>query len=228
MKRFLLALASSFVIVTQASAIVGGPFDNNSFFGTDSTGTYQGVVTGSGISGIMVFGTSGISSVDVNTRSMMGTYGNAGRALFFVRGTLVSADVASVADMADRHLTLALTGSVSYGTTDVERIGDPGFGVSYTLEGVSQLSGYLEARFTQTFPQLRFSGSGTIDMVTTTDLTPVYDDNNNVVSYEIHPEYNEFNVNYYGVRTSYQTPAIVGTLPWYYPEVTVVPDSSGN
>gem|GEM_PF-3058044 len=224
MKRLLLALASSFILATQASAIVGGPFDNNTFFGTDSTGTYQGVVTGPGISGIMIFGTSGISTFDANTESIVGTYGNAGRALLFVRGMLVPADVASVADIASRQLTLTLTGSVGHGTTDIERVGAPPTGVTYILEGASQLSGFLQARFTRTFPQLQFSGTGTINMISTTDLTPIYDDNDVLVGYNIGAEEDEFDVTYYGVRTSYQIPDIVGTLPWYFPEVTVVPD----
>ncbi len=122
MKRIALSLISSSLLASSAFAWVGGPFDNNMFFGRETNGTYQGVISGKNLSGVMIFGTtdsssSGKGSYDTN----IGVFGNTGRAIIFVpkedttsnQGStgMVVAQVSAVSNFPSRKLAGTIDGS---------------------------------------------------------------------------------------------------------------------
>jgi hypothetical protein len=119
MKRFALSLFTSSILASSAFAWVGGPFDNNTFYGRDINGTFQGVISGKNVSGIMVFGTTSGSTAGSGSASDVGVYGNGGRALIFANGSMLMGYVNSVADIPGRKLSLAIDGSRGHGTTAV-------------------------------------------------------------------------------------------------------------
>ncbi len=241
MKRTLLAIFSSVILATPAFALVGGPFDNNIFFGNNMASTYQGVITGKNVSGIMVFGTASGSATGQGSASEMGTFGSAGRGLVFINGNMVACDVTAVGDFGGRKLSIALSGSVGFGATDTAQVTkvitnstttekeDTNTGIitretkdvdttvitTYTLEGASQISGMIDARFTRTFPNIEYSGKGELVVIRSTRLVQF---GNNAPTVANDTE--EIDVRVNGVRTANSSPTILGTLTWHFPSVT--------
>lgn len=220
MKRTLLAILSSAILATPAFALVGGPFDNNLFYGNDISGTYQAVLTGKNISGIMLFGTTPNSSNPAAGESQMGTYGNGGRGIIFVEGYMVVANVSAVANVMDRQISVAIDGSRNlqdfhYNASRYVYVGNPPTEVYVeqraVLEGAITVAGMLNAKFSRTFPSLEFRGKG--------DLTVELGTPSNVAFDNGFPYYTggqeTYSVHWNGIRTGNSSPLVVGTLPEY-------------
>ncbi len=93
-------------MASPAFAIVGGPWDNNMFYGRSIDGTYQGVITGKNFSGVMLFGLASTSNPNAGTAiDNIGIYGNDGRVVAFTEGVMVIGQVAATADVPSRAIS---------------------------------------------------------------------------------------------------------------------------
>ncbi len=217
MKRSLLALLSTALLASPAFAIVGGPFDNNVFYGAESSGTYQGVLTGKNISGVAIFGTSSTSSANGSgVPSSLGVFGSGGRALIFVEGEAVTADVNSTADFKNRRITSAFEGSVGLATVawppQRQRETDGSTTVTtWILEGALEINGMISSKIVRTFPSLEFAGK---DRLRIRGIWPVLRPTfgGGIPTYRIEDVDEERPVRFTGVRTSTQSPVITTTL----------------
>ena len=132
MKSIAIALLPALLLSTSpAQAWVGGPWDHNIAGGqTSASGTFQGVIKGQNVMGILVFGVSATSanaavnssSTTVNTGininisngggnnsvptvvGGMGTTGNEGRVAVFADGRLVVGALSAVMDLDNRTI----------------------------------------------------------------------------------------------------------------------------
>lgn len=208
MKRFTLALLSTLALAAPSFGWVGGPFSNNVFTGSNGNGTYQGVITGKNVSGIMLFGTAGTSDVANGSYSQLsGLYGNGGRALIFTPNGSVLCNVLSTVDLQARRLTSMVNGSADMGTTDTKN--------GFTLRGAMLVSSILDSKFTRLFPQVEFSGKGEMEIAYATRMVSSGSNNASVVwdSYRSQARVS-------GVRTSILSPYVSGNLTNYYPTIT--------
>ena len=138
MKKFALALLSALVLASPAFAIVGGPWDGNipgnpnKVDPSNIAGTWQGVISGTNITGIMMFGTASsstisnvsttsstwdwwsgtwISSSSATTATGLGTSDSEGRCLVFADGYAVLGQMSAVADLQQSSLSGVIQGS---------------------------------------------------------------------------------------------------------------------
>ena len=248
MKRLALSFLTSSILASSAFAWVGGPFDNNSFYGRDINGTFQGVMTGKNISGLMVFGTTSASQSGQGSESEAGVYGNGGRALIFAEGSLLIGDVSAVADMAGRKLSLAIDASRGHGMTDTASTTSVTNNVVETTTTVTSGTGSEATTTTTTkttttpiITTTRYYLEGTSQLRGVIDAkfskvfpTLNYSGNGEVLyaswtrlgqdtpddaPYTI-GDGGYVKVRVSGVRTSTSNPVVSGTLPWSFPTIT--------
>jgi len=98
----------------NAQALVGGPFDSNSYPGASADGTYSGTVSGHNLTGIVTFGVS--SSQETN-----------GRFSIFHEGFVHYGAATGICDLASRRVAGSLLGVAS-----LAGAGTAGGGVSVT------------------------------------------------------------------------------------------------
>jgi hypothetical protein len=209
MKRLTSLLPALLLTFSHAHAWVGGPWDNNNFEGSSaSVGTYQGVISGNGITGIFMFGSSstsnasasstttsrfnifsGVSSTTTtaSTAGGLGTTGNEGRAAIFVDGYLIIGQMSATADVAGRSVSGVFEGSR---TRSIQTITDTfvtysssnsSTGASsvnnavnnFILTDVETVSGQFNAKMDHTFPNITFSGKGTLKIKHPDDFSPI-------------------------------------------------------
>jgi len=166
----------------RAQALVGGPFDNNTFPGVNADGTYSGTISGRNLIGIVTFGVS--STTETN-----------GRFSVFHEGFVHYGAATGIADLQSRRvagslLGVAALGGAGFPTTQVGSItvvaadgssvtnptivsvpstgvsetqggsGSLSFGIAQTLTVRTALEGAFDARM-KGFPQsFKFEGEG--------------------------------------------------------------------
>ena len=192
MKKFALALLPAFILYTSpAYAWWGGPWSQNMPGNVSATGTFEGVMSGVNLTGVMIFGyaptsagftttstastaTTGNGTTTASTlSSLLGTSGNEGRTAIFVQGYVVVGDLSSTVDFSNRTITgvfqaskvrsvqmLTKTftnGAITANATSTE---------NFTFTDVEEVAGDFNATFDQTFPDLTFVGSGSLQVTT--------------------------------------------------------------
>ncbi len=287
MKKLVLALLPALVLTSPAFAWVGGPFDNGVPGGqtTASNGTWQGVITGKNVSGIMIFGTSALSNGSGNTTTQssnfnifsgsisnttttnsgsgLGTSGGEGRAAIFANGVLIIAQSSAVIDLPARQISGIFDGSrlqsvqqinkdITTTTTTITTTSTPGTVTDpnpptdtnsttssstvskvLTFNDVVNISGSFNGKIDTTFPQMAFSGSGTMkiseplgllviplgipDVVTSGSNTSVVTTTSEIVP-DIASE--DVKIQVHGVKTSTITPTFNGSVQVEQPSVT--------
>lgn len=141
----------------SAQALVGGPFDDNTFPGQNADGTYSGTVTGHNLIGIVSFGVS--SSQETN-----------GRFSIFHEGFVHYGAATGIADLQSKRVAGSLLGVATLGGSGVaggvsvtETTGGSGQVVgtqSQTLTVRTGLEGSFEAQL-RGYPQaITFEGDG--------------------------------------------------------------------
>lgn len=134
-KRSFACLLGLLFAVTGAHAWVGGPFSNNSFTQDGSiAGTYQAVISGKNIVGVMIFGASdtqkltdtGLTSTtstgsSTNISQLFDLTSNEGRFAIFADGTVVTGMASASINMPERNITAVLEGSKNRGTKFVQK-----------------------------------------------------------------------------------------------------------
>jgi hypothetical protein len=183
MKRFLLALLSSFALAVPAFAIVGGPWDGNipgnpnPVNPSDVNGTYQGTIKGKNLAGVMRFSSTDsgqviISStttrvdwapdrlhyttVDVVTTK---TLSATGFATFFFEGKSGQATLDTAIDLGGRKLAGVINGAASRSLpVTLER---PFDGFQWTLTDNAYFNGAFSAKFSS-WASNSFSGKGSL------------------------------------------------------------------
>ena len=148
MKSIAIALLPALLLSTSpAQAWVGGPWDHNIAGGqTSASGTFQGVIKGQNVMGILVFGVSvfadgrlvvgALSAVmDLDNRTINGV---------FDASRIVAVETISERDRASTTTTNTTASS------------------SYTYTAVENVSGYFDGVLDHTFPDITFSASGEI------------------------------------------------------------------
>lgn len=180
MKRFALALLPLLAFSSPAFALVGGPFDQNTFGGNSNppSGTYQGILSGDDIAGVMIFGTSSTSASAVTqtnissstvsngvtgqsslsttqqTASGLQTSGNEGRVAIFDAkdGVVVIGEMSAVIDIAGRSISGVMEGSqLRSQQTLVQTISDISVSGSDTATSTSLSEGVSSNTQTFTF-----------------------------------------------------------------------------
>ena len=160
-------------------------------------GTYQAVLKGKNIVGVMIFGTtdspeknkSGNDQRIVYTGSNNWTFtalydltGNEGRFAMFVNGSVVAGTASGSADMKGRKLTAVLEGSRNRGnqiitrnTTTIATGGTSGLvqTSNYLFKDVIYVAGSFDAKFSSTYPVLSFKGRGDLDVNDPTGIEEV-------------------------------------------------------
>jgi len=134
MKRLALAILPALILYTSpAQAWWGGPWSNNSPTNSTGAGTFQGVLTGPNVTGVMIFGYSSTSSssaatqtttqsfnfftgssttsTSVTSNTGMGTTGSEGRAAIFVDGFVVVADLSAIVNLPGKTISGIIEGS---------------------------------------------------------------------------------------------------------------------
>ncbi len=138
----------------RAQALVGGPFDDNSYPGANADGTYSGTLTGVNLIGIVSFG---VSSSQETT----------GRFSVFHEGFVHYGAAAGIADLASRRVAGSLLGVAALGGNGngggtVETVGGSGNlqSSNQTLTVRSSLEGSFLAKM-KGYPQrITFEGEG--------------------------------------------------------------------
>lgn len=134
-KRSILCFAGLLCAATIAHAWVGGPTSNNSFNQNGSTaGTYQGVITGKNIVGVMILGSADTqkwndtglqqttgSGSNQQTNQLFDLTSNEGRFAIFVDGTVVTGMATASINLPERNITAVLEGSKDRGTKVVQK-----------------------------------------------------------------------------------------------------------
>jgi hypothetical protein len=141
----------------SAQALVGGPFADNNYDGSNADGTYSGTVSGHNLTGIVTFGVS--SSQETN-----------GRFSIFHEGFVHYGTATGIADLQTRRVAGSLLGVATLGGSGVpntvsvtETTGGSGQVVgtqTQTLTVRTGLEGSFDARM-KGYPQfIKFEGSG--------------------------------------------------------------------
>lgn len=130
-----------------AQALVGGPFDDNAFFGSSSAdGTYSGTLSGPNLIGMVSFGVA--SSAEGN-----------GRFAVFQNGFVNYGTAAGFADLAHRSITGSLLGVASLPGETTGGSGSPASsGQALTVR--SGVEGAFRARMKGYPQQITFEGEG--------------------------------------------------------------------
>ena len=144
MKRIAIALLPAFLLyASPAYAWTGGPWDHN-IAGGQSTlnGTFQGVISGTNITGIMIFGigstsssgsttgstTSTASSTTTSTTtaavaSGLGSSGNEGRVALFIDGVLVIGQLSATMNTSAKTIAGVFESSRTLTVTTITKAG---------------------------------------------------------------------------------------------------------
>ncbi|MEI6351502.1 MAG: hypothetical protein WCP06_10395 [Verrucomicrobiota bacterium] len=210
MKPLVIAAFSALVFACPAFALVGGPWDNNIPGGTptEANGTYQGVITGKNLSGVMMFGTATTSTTGgaaslSGTSGIFNSSGSEGRIAIFTNGVLVVGEMAAVVDLPAQSVSASFDGSrlrsvqsltrTSSSVVNVPEVIFDGTVVNTTklenttqqatLNDVVNIAGFFGAKFNQTFPTITFAGKGELT-ITQPDLNAP----NGPVADEVTPE----------------------------------------
>ncbi len=140
----------------RAQALVGGPFDDNSYPGANADGTYSGTLTGVNLIGIVSFG---VSSSQETT----------GRFSVFHEGFVHYGAAAGIADLASRRIAGSLLGVAAitgngFGGGIVETVGGSGNlqTSNQTLTVRSSAEGSFIAKMKGYPRQVTFDGEGQI------------------------------------------------------------------
>ena len=194
MKRIALAVLPAFLLYTSpAHAWVGGPWSNNVPGGESWAGsTFQGVISGKNISGIMIFGVAPTSSANATTTAgatttstrvtqvNLGTLpsqeggmwstGSEGRAMIFVQGSLVVCQMNAVVDLPGKTLSGTVDGSrvrsqqTLVKTMPSTTVNGGQSTTQFVFTDVLTIAGTFDSRITETFPNMIFSGNGTVSV----------------------------------------------------------------
>jgi hypothetical protein len=151
----------------SAQALVGGPFDDNAYFGSSSAdGTYSGTLTGSNLIGMVSFGVSSNSE------------GN-GRFAVFHEGFVQYGTAAGMADLASRRISGSLLGVAALPGETTGGSGSPASsGQALTVR--SGAEGAFQARMKGYPQQITFEGEGKLSTnANTAVLTATNDPNIN-------------------------------------------------
>ena len=257
MKRLAIAILPALIFATPASALVGGPWDNDVPGGNQLSpnGTYQGVIVGKDLTGVMMFGTATTSngnnkstttssfnlftgsSTTATTSSLatgLGTSGNEGRVAIFTNGVLVIGELSAVINLPGRSISATLDGSRlrSVQTITKRNVGGSILSsVDYTYNDVVTVSGAFQSRITQSFPQLLFSGEGSVTIkdpmgVIEVDITPQVDPTgtSSVQTTELQPVFveppNVVKIRVSGAKTASIAPSFTGSVTVQQASVT--------
>lgn len=133
MKPLFLSLLS-LALAPQVFALVGGPFDQNSFQQNPASGTFQGVVTGNDLFGVFVMGVAptsdvqdtGLTQIDRTgdttiTTSFFNLTSNEGRIAIWVRGELVVGTLSGSIQPGERSVDAVFEASGSLGNETITR-----------------------------------------------------------------------------------------------------------
>ena len=139
----------------SAQALVGGPFDNNSYSGSNADGTYSGTISGHNLTGIVTFGVS--SSQETN-----------GRFSIFHEGFVHYGSATGIADLESRRVagsllgvaTLGGSGTAGGGVNITDSAGGSGTGGTGTLTVRSGVEGSFNARMKGYPNYIKFEGKG--------------------------------------------------------------------
>lgn len=142
--KLLLGLTVPFLLsATSALALVGGPFKGTEGLPDFSTGTWQGILTGKNLTGVIIFGTASDSAAPRPTTtttgsvgffggstqttttdvisSGLGTTGSEGRVAVFVDGLVVVGSTTSTVDFNERRIASVFEASRTRNVTQIDR-----------------------------------------------------------------------------------------------------------
>jgi hypothetical protein len=177
MKRILASLAVAVLgISTQASAIVGGPFDNGSHSAQNEAGArYQAILTFANGSGYTSFSPEAriaiIQTTDVSTRSSM-----VNRSVLYYKGIVYVGGAFGMIEDDEKYIQGELNASSDVSNTVQQSTQQAGFfsfssqasTVSSTVTSSNRsfgVNGNFEARIYQTAPILKFRGKGELSFL---------------------------------------------------------------
>ena len=234
MKKFALAVLPALILASPAFALVGGPWDNNIPGGTqnEASGTYQATITGTDLSGVMIFGTSATSNAGAGSsaakNSLTGsiaaglqTSGNEGRVAIFVAGTLVIGEMSAVVDLPGKSISGTLDASRLRSVETLTKDTGALKPITYTYYDVVTASGSFTSKFVQTFPNIVFSGKGKVAVsdpqgVIEVDITATVDDTGSTgsqtTSLRPNPLKYDVPIRVHGVKTSNIAPTFTGSV----------------
>ena len=181
----LLATLAWLLATISASAWVGGPFDNGDYSATlDDQGVYQASLRYTNGSGYMQWannadlgpsassGSTSSSSTTTSATSTVGSYLN--RAVLYYKGVAFFGTASGMADMDAREVT-AVFNTQSEVTLDEESSTTSEASTSSSVNASSSVvdnggrgfvvNGNFVAKITKTYPELRFSGTGELTIL---------------------------------------------------------------
>jgi len=149
----------------RAQALVGGPFDDNTFPGANADGTYSGTISGHNLTGIVSFGISSFSETN-------------GRFSVFHEGFVHYGAATGIADLASRRVAGSLLGVAELNGPGAAgggvTVNDSGSGLGTVNTGTGTLTvrtgveGSFNARMTGYPRQIKFEGSGRLSSTANT------------------------------------------------------------
>ena len=198
MKRTAFALLPAFLLyASPAYAWVGGPWDHNIAGGSSVyNGTFQGVVSGTNVTGIMIFGvgsTSSSSSSSASTTTTnngstsstvsnalgLGSSGNEGRIALFLDGTLVIGQLSATMNTSSKTIAGVFESSRETTVTKITKkntsvgTNTSSADTQFTFTGVETAAGSFSGILDKTYPDITFAASGKITVTKPNAMNPV-------------------------------------------------------
>lgn len=180
MKRyFLLAVLFLAFDARQASALVGGPFDNGSHNGQLENGIYQAVLTMRNGNGFCYFHPEAdiVPEDPSNILSYQGRGTKQNRAIIYYKGVTYIGSAFGMVDPESRYVQCSINGSSDLGFS-VSQTSSNATGTIATGSSVSDVvvrndrgfvvNGNWEAKIRDTSPTLKFSGKGELVFIAPT------------------------------------------------------------
>jgi len=180
MKRyFLLAVLFLAFDARQASALVGGPFDNGSHSSQLENGLYQAVMTMRNGNGFCYFHPEAdiVPEDPSNLLSYQGRGTKQNRAIIYYKGITYVGSAFGMADPESRYIQCSINGGSDLGFS-VSQVANNAAGVAVSGASVSDVvvrndrgftvNGNWEAKIRDTSPTLKFSGKGELVFIAPT------------------------------------------------------------